>query len=66
MGFAGHNSLLAAFYLPLMMEGTSRHWTQGLRHGIIDSWEDMRQAFVTHFAGSYNEATSIGDLNRCV
>ena len=25
MGFAGYNSLLAARYLPLMMEGTSHH-----------------------------------------
>ena len=66
MGFAGHNSLLAARYLPLVMEGTSLHWTQGLRPGSIDSWEDMRQAFVNHFAGSCNEATSIGDLDRCV
>ena len=66
MGFVRHNSLLAARYLPLMMEGTSRHWTQGLKARSIDSWEDMHQAFVTHFTGSCNEATNIGDLNHCV
>ena len=66
MGFTGYNSLLAARYLPLMMEGTSRHWTKALTPGSIESWEDMRSAFTKHFAGSCNDSTTIGDLNRCV
>ena len=66
MGFSGHNDQLATRYIPLMMEGTSRHWTRGLKPGSVDSWEDRRNAFVTHFAGSCNEVTTIADLDRCI
>jgi hypothetical protein len=66
MGIAGHTDLLAARYLPLMMEGTTRQWINTLPPNSIDSWEDMRRAFIKHFEGSYTHAIAIEDLERCV
>jgi hypothetical protein len=66
MGIAGHTELLAARYLSLMMEGTTRQWINTLPPNNIDSWEDMRHAFIKHFKDSYTRATTIEDLERCV
>jgi hypothetical protein len=66
MGIAGHTDLLAARYLPLMMDGDTRQWVNTLEPNNIDSWEDMRAAFVNHFESSYSRTTSIEDLERCV
>src|SRR4051812_12836507 len=49
-----------------MMEGACRQWINTLPADCIDSWEDMRDAFVRHFEGSYTHATTIEDLERCV
>src|SRR4051812_49049152 len=51
MVIAGHTDLLAARYLPLMMEGASQQWINTLPTDIIDSWEEMRDAFIKHFEG---------------
>ena len=37
MGITGHTDLLAARYLPLMMEGTCRQWINTLPQDSIDS-----------------------------
>src|SRR3954471_18653869 len=66
MGIAGHTDLLAARYLPLMMEGACRQWINTLPEDSIDSWEEMCNAFVRHFEDSYTCATTIEDLERCV
>ena len=66
MGIAGHSDLLAARYLPLMMDGANRHWINTLAPNSIDSWEDMRLAFIKHFEGSYSHATIVEDLERCI
>jgi hypothetical protein len=66
MGIAGHTDLLTARYLPLMMEGATRQWINTLPADSIDSWADMREAFVRHFEGSYTRATTIEDSERCV
>src|SRR4051794_567814 len=65
-GIAGHSDLLAARYLPLMMEGTHRQRINKLTPGSIDSWNDMRKAFIQHFEGSYEKGTSIADLEACI
>jgi hypothetical protein len=66
MGIAGHSDLLAARYLPLMMDGGKRQWINTLPPNSIDSWEDMRLAFIKHFEGSYSHATTVEDLERCI
>ncbi|KAK1652923.1 hypothetical protein QYE76_070728 [Lolium multiflorum] len=65
MGIQGHSELLAARYLPLMMDGVNRHWFNTLTVNSIDSWEEARAAFIQHFASAYS-ATTIEDLDRCV
>jgi hypothetical protein len=49
-----------------MMDGDTRQWVNSLKPNIIDSWEEMRAAFVNHFESSYSRNTSIEDLERCV
>ncbi|KAK1602291.1 hypothetical protein QYE76_008140 [Lolium multiflorum] len=66
MGIQGHSELLAARYLPLMMDGVNRHWFNTLTANSIDSWEEARAAFIQHFASAYTRATTIEDLDRCV
>ncbi|KAK1648903.1 hypothetical protein QYE76_066708 [Lolium multiflorum] len=66
MGIQGHTELLAARYLPLMMDGVNRHWFNTLTVNSIDSWEEARAAFIQHFASAYTRATTIEDLDRCV
>ena len=46
MGIAGHSELLAARYLPLMMDGATRQWFNTLPANSIDSWEEARVAFI--------------------
>ena len=52
MGIANHSDLLAAKYLPMMLEGPTRQWVNTLPKDSIDSWEDMREAFVKNFEGT--------------
>ncbi|KAK1649430.1 hypothetical protein QYE76_067235 [Lolium multiflorum] len=66
MGIQGHSELLAARYLPLMMDDINRHWFNTLTANSIDSWEEARAAFIQHFASAYTRATTIEDLDRCV
>jgi hypothetical protein len=66
IGIASHTNLLAARYLPLMMEGSTRQWINTLPPNNIDSWEDMRLTFIKHFEGSYTHATTIEDLELYV
>jgi hypothetical protein len=46
LGIVGHTDLLVARYLPLMMDGDTRQWVNILEPNNIDSWEEMRAAFV--------------------
>ncbi|KAK1665954.1 hypothetical protein QYE76_054113 [Lolium multiflorum] len=66
MGILGYSELLAARYLPLMMDGVNLHWFNTLTPNSIDSWDDARAAFIQHFASAYTRATTIEDLDRCV
>jgi hypothetical protein len=66
MGILGYSELLAARYLPLMMDGVNRHWFNTLTPNSIDSWEEARAAFIQHFASAYTRSTTIEDLDHCV
>ncbi|XP_071674379.1 uncharacterized protein [Lolium perenne] len=66
MGIHGYSELLAARYLPLMMDGVNRHLFNTLTPNSIDSWEEARAAFFQHFASAYTRATAIEDLDRCI
>nr|XP_051229428.1 uncharacterized protein LOC127347258 [Lolium perenne] len=64
MGILGYSELLAARYLPLMMDRVNRHWFNTLTPNNIDSWDEARAAFIQHFASAYTRATTIEDLDR--
>jgi hypothetical protein len=66
MGILGYFDLLAARYLPLMMDGVNRQWFNTLPPNSIDSWEATRAAFIQHFASAYTRATTIEDVDRCI
>jgi hypothetical protein len=66
MGILGYSELLAACYLPLLMDGINLHRFNTLTPNSIDSWEEARTAFIQQFASSYTRATTIEDLDRCV
>jgi hypothetical protein len=46
---AGGNGLVAARFLPLMLEGTARSWIENLPEKSIHSWHDMEKVFTQHF-----------------
>jgi hypothetical protein len=66
MGIASHTELLATCYLPLMVDGNTRHWLNTLPKNIIDSWDEMRSEFIKHFQDNYSHTTSIGELEKCI
>ena len=49
-----------------MLDGAHRQWINKLAPNSIDSWNDMRRAFIQHFEGSYQHATTVEDLERCI
>ncbi|KAK1612001.1 hypothetical protein QYE76_035674 [Lolium multiflorum] len=66
VGIQGYTELLAARYLPIMMDGMNRQWFNTLPPNNIDSWEEVRADFIQHFASAYTRATTIEDLDRCI
>jgi hypothetical protein len=66
MGIQGHTELLAARYLPLMMDGLNHQWFNIPPPNNIDSWEEARAAFIQHFTNVYTHATTIEDLDRSI
>jgi hypothetical protein len=46
------NEFVAAWYLPLMLEGSTRSWINNLPTGSINSWEEMKTIFIRNFEGA--------------
>ena len=63
---AGGNGLVAARFLPLMLEGTARSWIENLPEKSIHNWQDMEKVFTQHFQGTYKRPNTYIDLGRCV
>jgi len=63
---AGGDGLVAARFLPLMLEGTARSWIETLPEKSIHNWRDMERVFTQHFQGTYNRPKTYTDLTRCV
>ena len=45
--------LHAIKYLPLKLKGPARHWLNSLPKNSIGSWEDLEEAFLDNFQGTY-------------
>ena len=40
-------------YLPLKLKGPARHWLNSLPENSIGSWENLEDAFLDNFQGTY-------------
>ena len=47
------DDLHAIKYLPLKLKGPGRHWLNSLPENSIRSWEDLEEAFLDNFQGTY-------------
>ena len=47
------DDLYAIKYLPLKLKGPARHWLNSLPANSIGSWENLEDAFLDNFQGTY-------------
>jgi hypothetical protein len=66
MEIANASELVATRYLPLMLDGSMHMWINNLPHDSINSWEEMRTAFIENFEGTCKRPATIEDLRRCM
>ena len=53
-------------YLPLKLKGPARHWLNSLPENSIGSWEDLEEAFLDNFQGTYVRPPNTDDLSHIV
>ena len=53
-------------YLPLKFKGPARHWLNSLPENSIGSWEDLEEAFLDNFQGTYVRPPDADDLSHIV
>ena len=49
-----------------MMDGAAQAWMQNLPPRSINSWEQLKIAFIQNFQGTCKKLSTIEDLERCV
>jgi hypothetical protein len=59
----GSNSTKAP-YFPVALESTPLTWLESLKPNSIDSWEDLKHAFIDNFQGSMIRAGTHHDLSQ--
>ena len=60
------DDLHAIKYLPLKLKGPARHWLNSLPENSIGSWEDLEEAFLDNFQGTYVRPPDADDLSHIV
>ena len=60
------DDLHAIRYLPLKLKGPARHWLNSLPENPIGSWEDLEEAFLDNFLGTYVRPPDADDLSHIV
>ena len=60
------DDLHAIKYLPLKLKGPARHWLNSLPENSIGSWEDLEEAFLDNFQGTYVRPPDTDDLSHIV
>ena len=60
------DDLHAIKYLPLKLKGPARHWLNSLPKNSIGSWEDLEEAFLENFQGTYVRPPDVNDLSHIV
>ena len=63
---ACNDDLHAIKYLPLKLKGPARHWLNSLPENSIRSWEDLEEAFLDNFQGTYVRPPDADDLSHIV
>ena len=58
------DDLHAIRYLPLKLKGPARHWLNSLPTNSIGSWEDLADAFLNNFQGTYVRPPDADDLSH--
>ena len=60
------DDLHAIKYLLLKLKGPARHWLNSLPENSIGSWEDLEEAFLDNFQGTYVRPPDADDLCKIV
>ena len=60
------DDLHAIKYLPLKLKGPARYWLNSLPENSIGSWEDLEEAFLDNFRGTYVRPPDADDLSHIV
>ena len=60
------DDLHAIKYLPLKLKGPARHWLNSLPENSIGSWEDLEEAVLDNFQGTYVRPPDADDLSHIV
>ena len=58
------DDLHAIKYLPLKLKGPARHWLNSLPASSIGSWEDLEDALLDNFQGTYVRPPDADDLSH--
>ena len=58
------DDLHAIKYLPLKLKGPARHWLNSLPENSIGGWENLEDAFLDNFQGTYVRPPDANDLNH--
>ena len=58
------DDLHAIKYLPLKLKGPARHWLNSLSTNSIGSWENLADAFLDNFQGTYVRPPDADDLSH--
>ena len=58
------DDLHAIKYLPLKLKGSARHWLNSLPANSIGSWENLEDAFLDNFQGTYVRPPDADDLSH--
>ena len=58
------DDLHAIKYLPLKLKGPARHWLNSLPANSIGSWENLEDAFLDNFQGTYVQPPDADDLSH--
>lgn len=53
-------------YLPLKLKGPAEHWLNSLPKNSIGSWEELEEAFLSNFKGTYVRPQDSSDLSNVV
>ena len=60
------DDLHAIKYLPLKLKGPARHWLNSLPENSIGSWENLKDAFLDNFQGTYVRPPDAADLSHII